>query len=185
MTMYYLDIETTGLNPRNEKIITVQYAPIERGTGNIGNLTILKEWEYGEKGILSKFIQDTSVTTATKFDFVSVGYNLKFEQKFLHYKSKEHNMQQINILLHPHIDLHPVGIMMNGGEFRGSSLDDLTNKPQDGSQIPTWYNQQNYGQIEEYIRTETQAFALWYKWLLKRLPRLRQEWDERAYGQLG
>jgi len=47
---YYLDIETTGLDEVQSKITTIQYVELERGTGKqLGELTILKEWELGEK----------------------------------------------------------------------------------------------------------------------------------------
>ena len=59
MPGYYLDIETTGLDQVVNKIITIQYQELERGTGKpIGKLHILKEWELGEKGIVEKFIDD-------------------------------------------------------------------------------------------------------------------------------
>ena len=58
MGTYYLDIETTGLDEVQHKIITIQYAELERGTGNLlGELTILKEWELGEKEMLRRFIE--------------------------------------------------------------------------------------------------------------------------------
>ena len=42
---YYLDIETTGLDPLQDKIITIQYMELERNTGKpVGPLKILKEW---------------------------------------------------------------------------------------------------------------------------------------------
>ena len=50
MANYYLDIETTGLDEVESKITTIQYVELERGTGRqLGELTILKEWELGEK----------------------------------------------------------------------------------------------------------------------------------------
>ena len=56
MANYYLDIETTGLDEVESKITTIQYVELERGTGRqLGELTILKEWELGEKEMLRKF----------------------------------------------------------------------------------------------------------------------------------
>ena len=55
MGNYYLDIETTGLDEVESKITTIQYVELERSTGKqIGEITILKEWELGEEGILKK-----------------------------------------------------------------------------------------------------------------------------------
>jgi len=69
---YYIDIETTNLNPENGKIITIQYAELEQNTGKqIGDLTILKEWELGgEKQLLEKFISDSPVIHSYEFSFV-------------------------------------------------------------------------------------------------------------------
>ncbi|MHB8546333.1 MAG: ribonuclease H-like domain-containing protein [Nitrosotalea sp.] len=45
MGNFYLDIETTGVDPRNDKIITIQFVELERNTGKqIGEFRILKEW---------------------------------------------------------------------------------------------------------------------------------------------
>ena len=62
MPTYYVDMETTGLDEFNSKIITIQYAELERKLGKnengeevwinsaqmIGPLKILKEWESDE-----------------------------------------------------------------------------------------------------------------------------------------
>ena len=54
---YYLDIETTGKDPMQDKIITIQYQKLDRYTANpVDSLKILKEWESDEKAILTKFI---------------------------------------------------------------------------------------------------------------------------------
>ncbi len=64
MANYYLDIETTGLDEVESKITTIQYVELERGTGRqLGELTILKEWELGEKEMLSKFIDDSPISS--------------------------------------------------------------------------------------------------------------------------
>jgi hypothetical protein len=77
MGNYYLDIETTGLDEVENKITTIQYVELERGTGKqLGELTILKEWELGEEEMLRKFIEDSPITNNYSFDFVPVGYNL-------------------------------------------------------------------------------------------------------------
>ena len=47
---YYLDIETTGLDPLQDKIITIQYMELERNTAKpISPLKILKEWNLMKK----------------------------------------------------------------------------------------------------------------------------------------
>lgn len=175
MGEYYLDIETTGINEVDSKIITIQYAPITHDTREMGDVTILKEWELGEKGILDKFVKDTPITERV-FDFVPIGYNLLFENKFFLSKFNKYNIPQIDILLRPHIDLKSLGVMMNKGEFRNSGLDKLTRKPSSGTQIPDWYKQKVYDEIENYINMEAKEFGRWFKWLSERLPQLQQEW---------
>ena len=71
MGNYYLDIETTGLDEVENKITTIQYVELERGTGKqLGELTILKEWELGEKEMLRKFIEDSPISNKYDFDFI-------------------------------------------------------------------------------------------------------------------
>ena len=103
MATYYLDIETNGLDEVENKIVTIQYVELERGTGNIlGELTILKEWELGEKEMLRRFIEESPITNHYSFDFIPVGYNLGFEHKFLLEKSSKYeDLFPISILSRP------------------------------------------------------------------------------------
>ncbi len=174
---YYIDIETTGFNPKEDKIITIQYAKLERNTGKqIGDLTILKEWELGgEKQLLEKFIADTSIVSSYSFDFVSVGYNLVFEHKFLNYKSKLYGTAEIDVLCRPHLDLYAVGILINRGEFKGSGLDKITGKSQSGGIIPEWYNSKEYSKIENYIIQEADEFIKFETKLYEIMPGLRSK----------
>ena len=99
MGNYYLDIETTGLDEVENKITTIQYVELERGTGKqLGELTILKEWELGEEGMLRKFIEDSPILSKYDFGFVPVGYNLGFEHKFILEKTSKYNLFPISVL---------------------------------------------------------------------------------------
>ena len=105
MGTYYLDIETSGLDEFNSKILTIQWAELERNTGKlIGDVNILKEWESDEKKILEEFGQKTDIFSDNPFNFVVVGYNLKFEHKFLLERSLQHDLFPIRILDQPFID---------------------------------------------------------------------------------
>lgn len=179
MGAYYLDIETNGLDEVQNKIITIQYVELERGTGkSIGDLTILKEWELGEKEMLRQFIEDSPITSQNSFDFVPVGFNLGFEHKFLLEKSSRYDdLFPISILSRPCIDLRSIGILMNKGEFKNSGLDKLTGKSHSGSSILTWYDEKNYKDIENYIQQETDEFVKWYEWLHEEMPQLRNKWE--------
>ena len=70
--------------------------------------------------MLVKLIDGTKICSAFSFDCIPVGYNLGFEHKFLMAKSRLYGLPEINVLSHPCIDLHSIGIMMNRGEFKGS-----------------------------------------------------------------
>jgi len=172
---YYLDIETTGLDEVVDKIISIQYVELERGTGKqIGDIKIFKEWEQGEEEMIRQFIIESPIANSYAFDFVSVGYNLGFEHKFLLEKTAKYKkLFPISVLSKPFIDLRSVGVLMNKGEFLGSGLDKMTGKPHTGSPIPEWYKLGEYEKIEEYIKNETKEFVKFYCWLHEELPLLR------------
>ena len=68
---YYLDIETAGKDPMQDKIITIQYQELDRYTANpVDSLKILKEWESDEKTILKKFISHSGIADDYKFSFI-------------------------------------------------------------------------------------------------------------------
>ena len=182
MGQFYLDIETTGLNPITDKILTIQYQKLDRNTGEaIGELIILKEWESSEKEIIQKFIQDTNILVDYPFSFIPVGYNLTFEHNFLRKRSRLHGLGDIDILNNPFIDLRFIGILMNGGEFKGSGLDRLTGKEGTGKNVPIWYNNGEYDLIMRYIEIETREFIKFNQWLYKKMPKLLIEF-KKDYG---
>ncbi len=171
MPNYYLDIETTGLAPQKDKIITIQYMEVHRNTAEaIGPLKILKEWESSERDILQKFLRDSRITDPYPFSFVPLGYNLGFEHNFLRERCATYGLPAVDILNNPFIDLRACGIIMNKGEFKGSGLDHITGKPHDGSAIPGWYQNKEYGRIVDYVETEAREFIKFAVWLYRELP---------------
>ncbi|VVB73330.1 Uncharacterised protein [uncultured archaeon] len=171
MAEYYLDIETTGLEPESCKIITIQYQELERNTGKpAGRLNILKEWESSEKDIIRQFMEDSDVMDPYEFSFIPVGYNLNFEHNFLKTRSETHGLGTIDILNHPFIDLRAFGVIMNRGEFKGSGLDKITAKPIPGINVPIWYENGQYDTIVKYIEDETKAFLQLNEWLYREMP---------------
>lgn len=178
MPNFYLDIETTGVDPKRDKIITIQYVELERNTGaQKGELQVLKEWESSEKDILSRFISESPILDRYAFSFIPVGYNLLFEHKFLLQKSLIHGLMPVNILQRPLIDLRVIGILMNRGEFLGSGLDRITGKPHSGEIISEWYSERRWNEIENYIKTEADEFLKFCQWLYAELPQMRNRFE--------
>ena len=178
MTNFYLDIETTGLNPRKDKIITIQYQELDRLTGEpISELKILKEWESSEKEIIEKFLSDTKINLDYPFNFIPVGYNLGFVNNFLKTRMIFHELKPLYILSRPFIDLRVIGILMNKGEFKGAGLDQLTKKPKLSSNIPIWYENKEYEKIIFHIKNKTKEFIQFNYWLYKKLPSLLEEFN--------
>jgi len=175
MINYYLDIETTGLKPETNKIITIQYQELDSITGEaVGQLKILKAWESSEKEILCEF---NKLLTTNVWDFVANGYNLKFEHDFLYTRSIANGFDYpIDLLSRPVVDLHPIGIMMNGGVFKGSGLDKISGKSGKGSDCLEAYNMGAYNKVEEYIIQEAKAYINLYCWLKKRMPCLLRQY---------
>jgi len=82
-------METTGLDPSKDKIITIQFQELNGFTGEpIGDLKILKEWESTEKEILTEFLPN--LKKEYKFDFIMIGNNLIFDFMFLTYRARKH-----------------------------------------------------------------------------------------------
>ena len=174
---YYLDIETTGLDPLYNKIITIQYMELERNTAKpIGPLKILKEWEYDEKTILKKFIPD--FIPENQWTFVPIGFNLEFEHKFFWQRCISNGLKPVDILHGPFLDLKTIAVIMNKGEFKGASLHNITNKPHGGGNIPRLYAEKKYAEIESYIKKETDEFSILCCRLYEELPQLLKKFGQ-------
>ncbi len=177
MTHVYLDIETAGTDPGRNEILTIQFQPLDRATGKpIGGLRILKAWESSEKQILKEFIAECRVMDPYPFAFIPVGFNLMFEHNFLKTRSVRNGLPEIDILARPFIDLKAVGVLMRHGEFKGTSLDALTGKQGNGSQIAAWYAAGDFDSIVRYIEQEAREFIKFHVWLCEKMPGLRSEW---------
>ncbi|MHA1196162.1 MAG: ribonuclease H-like domain-containing protein [Promethearchaeota archaeon] len=181
MTEYYFDIETYSTpgnpDPCNDKIITIQYQKIDLRTGKPKDkLIILKEWELSEERIISKFYNEFFRKDLSKWNFIAVGCNLNFEWEFLIAKFEKYlGIKLSSRVLHykrPHIDLKSILILLNSGKFIGASLDKFTNKPPHGKLVSKWYENKQYDKIEQYIRSETEAFLEFLHKITKNIHRL-------------
>ena len=174
---YYLDIETTGLDKINNKIITIQYMELERNTAKpVGPLKILKEWESDEKTILTKFISEFK--PEKKWAFIPIGFNLPFEHKFLWQRCISNGLRPVDILNGPFLDLKTVAVLMNKGEFKGASLHKMTNKPHSGAVVIEWYDEKKYAEIERYIKTEADEFSNFCVRLYEEMPPLLERIED-------
>ncbi len=180
MTEYYFDIETLGFDAYTCKVITIQFQEMYKETGiPKSGLTILKEWESSEKEILEQLLDKLNPSYA--WDFIPIGFNLRFDLTFLQIRIKE--VLGVNIdskWLHydlPRIDLKDTIVMINNGSFKGSTLDWFVRKEFDNSEVPGWYDKGEYEKIEYYINDESMRFIDAYKFLATRLPKLFDLYD--------
>ena len=170
---YYTDLETTGLNPEEDKILTLQYQPLDKDGNPAGNLVILKEWEIGEEELIKRFLY-----IFKKWEFIPVGMNLAFDFKFLFAKIKKYTGKEIdlnelgNI---PHLDIKPILVLMNGGNFKGAKLSNFTSKGQNGIAIPEYYKNKEYNKIIGYVEKEADEFIKFYKYLKQNLVLLKSK----------
>lgn len=174
---YYFDIETYGRgkkpDPETDKVITIQFQEIDSLNGSPkGDLCLLKEWESNEEAILRRF-----ASVFRPWDFVPVGNSLNFERRFLRAKCEKYGIGEIlrhGDLAHdfPSIDIQPLFVILNKGEFRGCGMHNFTKKKCDGSQIAEWYEKKDYARIEDYIRDEADAFLEFYQRCYAEFPRI-------------
>ena len=164
---YYFDIETYshGLkpNPVDDKIITIQFQNIDLRSGKPkGDLIILKEWESSEADIIKEFHNRFFLNKSNIFSFVPVGFNLNFEwevliQKFEKYLKLKLTSKDLHYTI-PHVDLKPIVVILNNGNFVGAKLNNFTKKSSSGEIIKSLYESKNFYEIEKYIREENDAF---------------------------
>lgn len=178
---YYFDIETHPYgrypDPTKDEIITVQYQPFEIETGKtLGDLVILKDWDEGfsemriVKDTYKRFFEDSNV-----WGFIPVGFNLRFEWRFLTEKFKKYlkkNISSEETFGRPQIDLKNVAVLMNRGYFKGSGLDTFTDKLGPGIMTKELYEEEEYGKLEEYIKVEAEEFLKFYRKVLGVLSKL-------------
>jgi len=129
--------------------------------------------ETSEKKILEKF---QSILGEDQWAFVAHGYCLGFEDKFLRERSITCGLEKpIKLFDRPTVDLHSVGILMNGGQFKGSGLDKITGKNGDGLVCLAFYNSKQYDKVTNYIKQEAEEYLKFYVWLRKKMPQLMTE----------
>lgn len=141
-----------------------------------GPLIILKAWESSEKEILQEFSKAFG-PAEDKWSFVSFGYNLFFEEKFLRERCIINGLPPIELFSKPSCDLHPLGILLNGGGFKGSGLDKISGKEGNGLAVIGLNESKQYSAIENYIKQEADAYIKLLVFLCKKMPEVLAEFQ--------
>jgi hypothetical protein len=175
MPEYYLDMETTGLDPKDDKIITIQYQRLGMISGREeGPIHILKAWESSEREILEIFLP--VFNSGGPFSFVAIGINIPFMYSFLVERARIHGLDApdpLNLLgRKPYLDLKPLLVIMNKGSFKGASLDAFMELSYKGEEIPRFFFNKEYERILSCIREEAEKFQRLYRHLKERAPSL-------------
>ena len=174
MVEHYFDIETTGLDPERDKIITIQTQRLVGRTGEpIDEVNILKEWESSEKEIIKKMMP--LLTCENPFDFIIVGKNLLFDFMFLNKRAEKYGLKGLDMRCfynRASLDLKPILVMINDGNFKGyDKVLDKKGKLADVI-VPKLYEEKKYREIVKYIKEEARTFTDAYQKLKKDMPSL-------------
>lgn len=160
MTNYYLDIETEGFNTETDKIVTIQFQRLDGNGKPDGPLIILKEWEMGESEMIRVFHK--KLFGSSVWGMIPIMCNSIFDLTFLWAKFKKYELDVCSLDKYlyqkPLIDIKYSLIIANNLEFKGSGLDQMTNKETDGRNIPIFYKNKEFDKIEKYIIQETESF---------------------------
>lgn len=184
MPTYYLDIETTGLDPRKDQLLSIQTHRIENGVG-VGEMKVHKAWHSDEETILREFLEETQFFKEP-WTFIPVGFNLHYEMKWLFVKAQAYGLlpkfTRFEAIDKPRIDIKEVAMLMNNGQFKGAKLENFSPKMGSGDIVIKAIREGDYATIEHYIQQETQAFLDLYAALSEEMPRL---WRERVAPRMG
>ncbi|MFA7709445.1 MAG: ribonuclease H-like domain-containing protein [archaeon] len=182
MTQYYFDTETEGFDPKELKLLTVQFQELDYKGKPRGKLTILKEWEMREEMLVKevhKILLDKNV-----WNFIPILTNHIFDFTFLFAKFKKYNLPCPNLsdwlYTKPFIDIKYSLIMANNLNFKGSGLDQITNKETDGRKVPIWYKNKEYIKIEEYITQEKESFLEFFCDAVDSLKQVRYKIEDKG-----
>ena len=161
MPLYYFDMETTGDDPQQDRIVTIQYQALADDLSPSGTLQVMAEWEWGEKQII-QLVLEKGILEPT-WDFVPVGNRLRFDLTFLVERATKWRLIDWDLgklkyywFTKPYLDLAPILVMLNRGAFSGSSLHSYSDK-ESGARIPKMYRQGRFLGIIDYVGRERDA----------------------------
>lgn len=194
MITFGYDIETTGLNPYENKIITIQF---RRNNKNY----IWKEWKNGEKQMILDFLNEWKKIPRSKKKGgdTFVAFNVKFDITFLLIRAlilklnKEPGWNDDyiwqNIAHGPAwLDLYQLlgDQLMSFAKWRKCLVGSLHDTKND--QIPLFYQNKEYEKIESYVKDELLTLENVYNTLIKEpfygeLKNLREKAQRKYYNK--
>ena len=147
-------------------------------TGRIGgDLKILKAWESSEKDILELFLP--VFIGSNPFSFIAIGSNIPFVYTFLVERARILDLDAPDPVYlfgsKPYLDIKPFLVMMNGGSFKGASLERFTEMSFRGDLIPKLFMNKDFRRIEECVIEEANEFRKLYVHLKEKAPGLIPE----------
>ncbi len=158
MPLFYFDVEAEGEDPQQDRLITVQFQQLTDDLVPVGGLTVLTEWEWGEKEMVRSLLQKGLLDPT--WDFVPVGNRLRFDLTFVQERAQHHKLREWPFadlrrfwFEKPMLDLGPVLVLMNAGRFEGSSIGAFVDKPP-SAEVPLLYRQGKYGDVLAYVERE-------------------------------
>lgn len=156
LVQYYFDIETTGLDPTKDKIITIQWQMLDGFTGEpINELQILKEWESSERKILGAFLP--KIQCDNPWSFIMFGKNILFDFDFLDKRADKYGFNGFD-LAYCHncvfLDLKHVLVLINKGNFKGYDRILDVDGALANVNVPQLYMEKRFREIIEYIKKE-------------------------------
>jgi len=161
VALFYLDVESEGEDPQQDRLITVQFQPLEDSLRPAGPMTVLAEWEWGEKELVRAVIAKGLFEEG--WDFVPVGNRLRFDLTFLMERARHHGLRDWDPATlrrfwfnKPMLDIGNVLVLMNGGKFEGSSIANFVEKGA-SAEVPMLYHQAKYAEILSYVHREGEA----------------------------
>ncbi len=161
LTLFYFDQETTGDDPQQDRIVTIQLRQLNDELEPVAPLQVMAEWEWGEKQIIQMALEKGVLKP--DWDFVPVGNRLHFDLTFLIERATKWNLIQWDAatlkyfwFTKPVLDLQPILILMNRGKFAGSSLHVFADKDP-GARVPLLYRKGAHEEIIEYVTREQEA----------------------------
>ena len=161
MPLFYLDVEAEGEDPRQDRVIMIQYQQLDDELRPLGNFTVLTEWEWGEKEILRLIL--AKGVFAESWDFVPVGNRLRFDLTFLMERARHHDLREWSPAEirrfwfdKPMLDVGAAFVLMNAGRFEGSTIERFVDQPR-SRDLPLLYRQGKYQEVLEYVEHEKDA----------------------------